>query len=150
MTAPHVDLTLSPHVLPPHTHAEYAAADHTHTPDSIGAAAAAHTHPAADISPPPVITGSSAGAFAIAAGDGTDWYLTASANRTLTVAGGYDGQMIVVDVLASGGNRTVTVSEVTLTTGMTAGLDIPSGGVGTLGLRRTNGTWRLLAQTVDQ
>lgn len=120
-----VDLTRSPHVIPPHAHA------------------------AAEISPRPVTTGSSAGAFALDAGDGTDWYLTASANRALTVSGGYDGQMIVVDVLASGGNRTITLTGVTLTTGMTAAWAIPSGKVGTLGLRRTAGTWRALAQTVD-
>lgn len=169
MTAPNVDLTRSPHVLPAHTHdgyaatghthsgyaaadhthSGYAAATHTHTPASIGAATASHTHSAADISTRPVTTGSSAGSFAISAGDGTDWYLTATANRTLTVSGGYDGQMIVVDVLASGGARDIALSGVTLTTGMTGSLPVPSGKVGTIGLRRSGGTWRCLAQTVD-
>lgn len=160
MTAPHVDLTLSPHLLPPHTHPEYAPDDHTHsgyaavnhshTPASIGAATASHTHGAADITPRAVVTASGTGAYTVNANSGTDWYLTATGDRTLTVSGGYDGQMIVVDVLASGGARTITLSGVTLTTGMTSPFPIASGKVGTIGLRRSGGTWRCLAQTVDQ
>ena len=109
-----------------------------------GKAATNHTHTL------PVITGNTSGAFGIDAGDGIDWYLTATANRTLTVSGGVNGQMIVVDILASGGARTITLNGITLTAGIVASWDIPSGKVGTLGLRRTNGTWRALAQTVDQ
>lgn len=109
----------------------------------------AHTHSAADITPAPVVTASGTGAYTVNADMGTDWYLTATGNRTLTLSGGYDGQMIVVDVLASGGARTITLSGVTLTTGMVSAFAIPSGKVGTIGLRRTNGTWRCLAQTLD-
>lgn len=109
-----------------------------------GKAASTHTHS------PTVITGSTSGAFNINTGSSTDWYLTATANRTLTITGGTDGQMIVIDILASGGARTITLSGITLTTGLIAAWPIASDKVGTLGLRRTNGVWRALAQTVDQ
>lgn len=188
MTAPHVNMTLSPHLLPAHTHSEYAADNHTHTGYAaashahaagdvtsgtfavarlpVGTAAGtvaagndarlsdartptAHTHGAADITPAPVVTASGTGAYTVNANSGTDWYLTATGNRTLTVSGGYDGQMIIVDVLASGGARTITLSGVTLTTGMVSPFSVASGKVGTIGLRRSGGIWRCLAQTVD-
>lgn len=109
-----------------------------------GKASSTHTHA------PSVITGNSSGSFNINTGTNVDWYLTATANRTLTVTGGSDGQMIVIDIVASGGTRTITLNGITLTAGIVASWAIPSGKVGTLGLRRTNGSWRALAQTVDQ
>lgn len=99
---------------------------------------------------PPPITGTTAAAFALDADLIADRYLTAPANRTLTVSGGANGQQLVVDVLASGGNQTITLSGIRLTAGMAAAWTVPSGKVGTLGLRRTGGEWRCLAQTVDQ
>ena len=97
----------------------------------------------------PPITASGTGAYTVDASAGTDWYLTATGNRTLTITNGADGQMLLIDVLASGGARTITINSVTLTTGMVNPFPIASGKVGTIGLRRTNGAWRVLAQSVD-
>lgn len=96
-----------------------------------------------------VITAAPTGSYTVNASLGSDWYITATADRVLTISGGADGQMVLVDVLASGAQRVITISGATLTTGMSATLTIPSGKVGTIGYRRTNGVWRVLAQTVD-
>lgn len=124
-------------------------------------AASTHVHSASDITsgviaparlpnvPHPPTVATPTGAYTVNADVGTDWYITATADRVLTISGGADGQMVLVDVLASSAQRVITISGATLTTGMSATLTIPSGKIGTIGLRRTNGVWRVLAQTVD-
>lgn len=114
------------------------------SPAAIGAATSGHTH--ARTAP---ITATPTGAYTCDASLTSDWYLTLTADRTVTVSGGSDGQMVLIDALASSAQRVLTVNGV-LTTGMAATLTIPSGKVGTVGLRRTNGTWRVMAQTLDQ
>ena len=114
------------------------------SPGSIGAATAGHSHTVAPITATPT------GSYTVNADAGTDWYLTLTADRTITVTGGVDGKMILVDAVASSAQRVLTVSGATPTTGTAATLTIPSGKVGTVGLRRTNGTWRILAQGVDE
>lgn len=77
--------------------------------------------------------------------------ITATGNPAMAVpTGGSNGQMLLVEVLASGGARTVTLNgSIILTSGQSATMVIASGQVGMFGLRYSTlaGGWVLMAST---
>lgn len=90
--------------------------------------------------------------LAIDASTGDNHQITATGNPAFSVpTNGTNGQMLLVEVLASGGARTVTLNgSILLSTGLTNSLVIASGKVGFFGLRcsslQTGSiTWTLLA-----
>lgn len=80
---------------------------------------------------------------------GDNHQITATGNPALGVpSNGTNGQMLLVEVLASGAARTVTLNgSIILSTGQSATMVIASGKVGVFGLRYSSlaGGWVLLA-----
>ncbi|BBG01569.1 MULTISPECIES: hypothetical protein [Pseudonocardia] len=78
--------------------------------------------------------------------------ITATGNPTITPAGGVDGQILRINVAASGAARTVTLaSAVRTTTGITTRtLDVPSGQVAMVALEYSTliNAWSLTATAV--
>ena len=90
--------------------------------------------------------------LAIDASTGDSHKITATGNPAMAApTNGVDGQKLLVEVLASGGARTVTLNgSIVLTSNLSATLVIASGKVGILGLRYSalaGGVWVLLAAT---
>lgn len=161
MTAPHVDLTVSPHVLPAHVHSEYALDDHTHAGYAAsnhthsGYAVTTHTHPAGAVlaAPRTVAYGAALTGLAPLAGVAVDVVTaTLTGNPTVTPAAGTDGQILRLRLLASGGQRVVTfASAVRTVTGVTdRTVTIPSGQVGVIGLEYLGAlsAWALFSRYV--
>jgi hypothetical protein len=86
------------------------------------------------------------------AGTGSRFKTTATGNLTLNApTNGIDGQMVLIAVTASGANRTVTFSGITLTTGLVSPFTVTNAKTAYFGLRCAGGSsWALLAQTMDQ
>lgn len=134
------------------------------SPASIGAAATSHTHAAADVSSGTLaaarlplvlstpVTVTYAATIAIDPTAGNNFKITATGALALSVSttGASDGQMVMVEVLASGAARTVTVTA-TFTTGLVAANVIASGKVGYFGFRYSAllSAWVLLAVTAS-
>lgn len=157
MTAPHVDLTLSPHVLPEHTHSGYAATNHGHTPASIGAAPASHTHSSADVTRTiagQTSVGNGGTATPSAAAD-IHRFTTTGSSATLAVPAGAttDGGVVNVEVYSTGSTTNLALAGgYTRTGGQSSPVEIPSGRVAHLALRYRGVTpagWRILAVSVD-
>lgn len=135
------------------------------SPASIGAAATSHTHAAADVSSGtlaaarlPLVTSTPvtvtySATVAIDPTAGNNFKITATGALALSVSttGATDGQMVMVEVLASGAARTVTLSG-TLTTGLIAANAVASGKTGFFGFRYSAlvAGWVLLATTATQ
>lgn len=122
------------------------------TPTAIGAATSGHTHPPAAVYATPRTASASSSYTA----DGTlagDIQLTCTGNTVITPSGTPNGRMMIVEALASGGQRTPSVpSTVMLTTGITSrSLTVPQDKVGLFGLRYSTlaGTWLLAAASVE-
>lgn len=78
--------------------------------------------------------------------------VSATGNLTLTPSGSTDGQVLRVNVLASGGQRTVTfATAVRTSSALTRTLVIPSGQIGIISLEYSSliGAWVLTAATVS-
>jgi len=90
--------------------------------------------------------------LAIDASTGDNHQITATGNPAMSVpTNGTNGQMLFVEVLASGGARTVTYNgSIVLSTGLSSTLAIASGKVGLIGMRYSSlagGVWILLASS---
>jgi hypothetical protein len=91
--------------------------------------------------------------LAIDASTGDNHQITATGNPAMSVpTNGTNGQMLMVEVWASGGARTVTFNgSIVLSTGLTSTLVIASGKVGFIGLRYStltgSGLWTLISAT---
>jgi hypothetical protein len=83
---------------------------------------------------------------------GNNQNITATGALTLGISttGAIDGQMVMVSVLASGAQRVVTTTGITMTTGQSSTLTIAAGKVGLLGLRYVGllSAWVLMSATV--
>lgn len=103
--------------------------------------------------PPAPVTLAYAGTVTPDASQSNHFKITAAGNFTLNPpANPTDGQMLIVEVLASGAARTVTLSSsIQLTSGLSTTLAPGSGSVGFIGLRYSalSGAWACLAATTE-
>lgn len=111
----------------------------------------AHTPDAVPVAPRTMSASSTASVDGTVAGD---MQITATGDVVITPTGTPNGRMLLVEVAASGAQRTPSVAtSVALTTPVTSrSLTVPSGMVGIFGLRYSSaaGTWLLMAASVEQ
>lgn len=123
-----------------HTHSGYATVNHGHSPGSIGAAAASHTHTSADVTRTigaQTSVGNGGTATPAAAAD-VDRFTTTGSSATLATPSGtaVDGAVVNVEVYSTGSTTNLALAGgYTLTGGQSSPVAVPSGKAAHLALR---------------